>query len=151
VPKPKPEPKPEPEPKPKPTPKPEPRSGEKLAIPADAAQNNDLSFLKGCWVAANTTCNGRQITEEYCFNATGGGARSIYDEDGVFSGPLRARFDSRGNLIINISRAPNTRDPNNWYSPEYVKCSGAGGDMNCQARVLEEDEGCQYKATYYRK
>ncbi len=154
-PAPKPEPKPVPTPEAKPEQRPEPkpappRSGDRLTIPPDAARNNDLSFLKGCWRAANTNCNSRPIIEEYCFDNNGGGTRTIYDRQNgqSYTGPMRARFDSGGNLILDITRAQNPLG-NDFYNPEYVTCSQGGSDLRCRGKVI--GEACVYNGVYYRK
>jgi hypothetical protein len=122
--------------------KPEPASGDRLTIPPDAAASNDLSFLNGCWIAANTNCSNRQIREEYCFDAGGKGTRTIYHTDGQkFSGPMSARFDARGNLALNVERA-------GGYYPEFVLCSQSG-TLNCRGTVIGEN--CVYNGVYYRK
>ena len=157
MPKPKPELKPEPLPAPKPEPRPQPRSGERMTIPPDAAANNDLSFLQGCWVAANTNCNSKPISEEYCFDANGRGTRSIYEKNTgrAYRGPAQARFDERGRMVISVGQAPQVGGGRSLfgssgsYALEAVICYGTGGPMRCDARVIGEN--CDYNAVYYRK
>ncbi len=150
-PQPKPEPKPKPEPRPEPTPEPQsepeptpkpapkPRKGDALVIPPGARENNDLSFLEGCWVSETGLVDWNEykpIDVRYCFDANGRGTREVKMENGTRCiGPLRARFDPNGKLRMNADSAP--CDRGSFFEPEQVECTeGSGGKADCDGKAL---------------
>lgn len=130
-------PKEEKKPEKKSEPKPEKqKKGEDMRIPENAKKNKDVSFLEGCWdsdpglVSMNT---GEPIDVKYCFDASGRGTRTVTmtrSKDRC-AGPVRARFDALGNLIINADGAPCGKGGN--FVPQDVQCSQAagGGKATC--------------------
>ncbi len=147
-PQPKPEPKPvpqperRPEPKPEQTPKPAPKSrkGDPLVIPPGARENNDLSFLEGCWhsdIGLKEWETGIPIDVRYCFGTNGRGTREVTKENGTRCiGPLRARFDPNGKLRMNSDSAP--CDRGSRFVPEQVECTeGPGGKADCDGQAME--------------
>jgi hypothetical protein len=138
-PKPTPEAKPEPQPEPEPKPAPKPHKGDPLVIPPGARENNDLSFLEGCWKSETGLVDWdeyKPIDVRYCFDTNGRGTREVKMENGTRCiGPLRARFDPNGKLRMNADSAP--CDRGSFFEPEQVECTqGAGGKADCDGKAL---------------
>jgi hypothetical protein len=137
---PRPEPKPTPKPTPKPAPKPEtPRQkkGEDLKIPDAARKNNDMGFLEGCWNSASglADSSGDPVVVTYCFDAKGNGTRAITRKQrgDRCAGPVQARFDGSGKLLIDADGAACPRG--SAFVPHRVECvPGAGGHADCNGR-----------------
>ena len=111
------------------------KKGEAMQIPKDAAKNNDLSFLEGCWRSVTNLYNSvtrEPIEAEYCFSANGRGRRYIRQRDGgVCSGPASARF-SGSRLDI---KAPQAGCPDgSHYVPQKVQCKGSESSTQCHGR-----------------
>ncbi len=111
------------------------KKGEAMQIPKDAAKNNDLSFLEGCWRSVTnlySSATGEPIEAEYCFSANGKGRRFIRQRDGgVCSGPASARF-SGSRLDI---KAPEAGCPDGSnYVPQKVQCNGSGSSTQCHGK-----------------
>ena len=124
-------------PQPKPEPKPEPKPNEDLAIPDQAARDNDLSFLEGCWrcdAGLQNLETHEPIIAEYCFDAQGRGTRLIRErkKQQDCTGPARASF-SQGRLVIEAQAAKCSRD-GSGYVPQRVECTGKGGATHCKGR-----------------
>lgn len=159
-----PPPKPAPQPKPKPEPKPEPKAeapkpkkpeapkSPNLVIPEDAARNNDLSFLEGCWTNATTLRDGRTrkpIRSTYCFDKNGQGTRT---EQGIghdlsCRGGASARFVN-GQLRITASEAACTSRGRGRgkYPREAIVCDRTkDGTANCY-----ESQNDRWKAKLQR-
>ncbi len=151
----KPEVKPEIKPEVKPEVKPEePKPNQPLSIPPRAAEEKDLSFLKGCWINSSKLYSrggsSGQIEAEYCFDEAGNGSRSITQQDGSrCAGPVRARFTSGGQLSITADGAP-CNQGRGVYVPQRVECSGQGNATNCVGRE-EGDNSGKWKAEFRRK
>ncbi|MDO5537213.1 MAG: SrfA family protein [Desulfovibrionaceae bacterium] len=133
--------KPKPEEKPKAETK-KPAKGSTMQIPKDAAKNNDLSFLEGCWRSVtelHESLKGTPIVAEYCFEANGRGRRLVYEQDGsVCSGPATARF-SGANLDISSARS---RCPKGgYYVREKVQCRGSGSSTTCDGQPVDDEKG----------
>lgn len=137
---PEPEPKPEPKPKPKPQPKPAPRKGDSMEIPKDAAKQNDLSFLEGCW-ASETGLTAvpadKPVIVEYCFDKHGNGKRYEHVEGRESCvGPGRARF--QGNRLH--MESPYAQCPDGTrFVPHSIDCTGSGRSTLCKGREHDED------------
>ncbi|MDR1947446.1 MAG: SrfA family protein [Desulfovibrio sp.] len=134
VPEPKPKPAPEQAPKPK---APRQKKGEDLKIPEDARKNNDMSFLEGCWNSDSglVDSSGDPVIVTYCFDGKGSGTRAITrkQKGDRCAGPVRARFDQSGKLLIDADGAPCPRG--SAFVPHRVEClPGAGGDASCNGR-----------------
>jgi hypothetical protein len=92
--------------------------------------------------------------EEYCFGTDGKGMRTIYHTDGeAFRGPMTARFDAQGNLLLDVEVTSEFSDgtgwsKHEWYDPESVICVQSG-TLNCTGTVAGGD--CIYTGVYYRK
>jgi hypothetical protein len=108
--------------------------GRQLSIPPQATENQDLSFLQGCWIRRYKTTGIPGVTagfgilpddhctadgntcvyEEICFNDKGQGTRLVTQvvsslpadrRVSKYSGPVQAGFDSAGRLTLNIDYA----------------------------------------------
>ena len=76
----------------------EAKKDEALKIPDSAADNKDMSFLKGCWRSETDLVNdtGEKIVGEYCFDSRGKGTRTIYEKNGdKCTGSATARFSGK--------------------------------------------------------
>ena len=138
APQPKAEPKPVPKPEPTPAPTPKPKHNDPMNIPPEAAKNNDVSFLEGCWTSVTNLFNnsGEPIVGEYCFNKRGQGRRFIREKNGKrCSGAVTARFNGGGgNLAIDSAEA---HCPNGTtYVPQQVQCRGTGTSTKCDGQEL---------------
>lgn len=137
---PEPEPEPEPKPKPKPQPKPAPRKGDSMEIPKDAAKQNDLSFLEGCW-ASETGLTAvpadKPVIVEYCFDKQGNGKRYEHVEGRKSCvGPGRARF--QGNRLH--MESPYAQCPDGTrFVPHSIDCTGSGRSTLCKGREHDAD------------
>ena len=111
-----------------------PKKGEKMQIPRDAAKNNDLSFLEGCWRSVTDLYNsetGEPIEAEYCFSRDGSGRRFIRQRDGdICSGPATARFSGRK---LDIT-APEAYCRRGGYVPQTVQCKGTEQSTRCHGK-----------------
>jgi hypothetical protein len=129
-----------------------PEAGDPLAIPPDAAENKDLSFLKGCWVSTTDLYNfdsKEPITVQYCFDENGKGTRTVREKDGSrCAGPLQARFDSSEKLVIDGSSA--ACNNGGRFVPQRVQCSGQGNSTQCYGKELSE-KGLEWKANFRRQ
>ncbi len=116
------------------------RKGEAMQIPKDAAKNNDLSFLEGCWRSVTDLYNsttGERVEMEYCFSGDGSGRRTIRQRDGdICSGPANARF-SGSRLDITAQEAYCHRG---GYVPHTVQCKGTEQSTRCHGK---EKKGAQ--------
>lgn len=152
--KPKAEPKPEPKPKPKPEEKPKTaqKPSKNLVIPKDAARNNDLSFLEGCWTNATTLRDGRTrkpIRSTYCFDKNGRGTRT---EQGI-GHDLRCRSTAsagfvNGRLRISATEAicSSGGKSRGRYPKEAILCDRTvDGTANCY-----ESQNDRWKAKLQR-
>ena len=124
TPKQKPAEKPKAEPKPLVEDKPH-KPGEEMRIPDKARQDNDTSFLQGCWTSESglVSTRGEPVHVKYCFGADGAGTRTITEtrSDTHCSGSVKAQFDSSGKLVFDARRsACNTGGA---YVPQLVDCS----------------------------
>ena len=137
-PKPVPKPVPAPQPKPKPAPTPKPRHNDPMTIPPEAAKNNDVSFLEGCWTSVTNLYNnsGEPIVGEYCFNKRGQGRRFVRERGGKrCSGAVTARFNGGGgNLAIDSAEAH--CPDGTTYVPQQVQCRGTGSSTRCYGNEL---------------
>ena len=126
--------------------------GDPLTIPPDAAENRDLSFLKGCWVSTTDLFNfdsKEPITVQYCFDENGKGTRTVQEKGGSrCAGPLQARFDSAGKLVIDGSSA--ACNSGGRFVPQRVQCSGRGDSTQCYGKELS-DKGLEWKANFRRQ
>ena len=127
-----PEPKPEDKPAQKPGKEPKPlvddkplKPGDEMRIPDKARQDNNMSFLEGCWTSESglVSTRGEPVHVKYCFGADGSGTRTITEtrSDTHCSGSVKAQFDSSGKLVFDARRsACNTGGA---YVPQLVDCS----------------------------
>ena len=78
---------------------------------------------------ASTT--GEPIDVRYCFNKGGQGTREITTKSGRRCvGPVRARFDSSGKLVMEADRASCARG--GGFYPHGVECTqGSGSEAMC--------------------
>ena len=119
-------------------PKPQKQSkGEDLSIPEDAQKNNDLSFLEGCWDSDSGLFNsrtGEPIKVKYCFDANGGGTRTILNEESNDRcvGPVRAKFSGGETLIIDADGAPCSKG-GSFYGHD-VRCTQSGNKALCNGK-----------------
>ena len=138
APQPKAEPKPVPKPEPTPAPTPKPKHNDPMNIPPEAAKNNDVSFLEGCWTSVTNLFNnsGEPIVGEYCFNKRGQGRRFIREKNGKrCSGAVTARFNGGGgNLAIDSAEAH--CPDGTTYVPQQVQCRGTGTSTKCDGQEL---------------
>ena len=138
APQPKAEPKPVPKPEPTPAPTPKPKHNAPMNIPPEAAKNNDVSFLEGCWTSVTNLFNnsGEPIVGEYCFNKRGQGRRFIREKNGKrCSGAVTARFNGGGgNLAIDSAEAH--CPDGTTYVPQQVQCRGTGTSTKCDGQEL---------------
>ena len=162
-----PEPEPEPEPAPVPPKKPEkpkqpeqpkqpekPKSakGQDMEIPKDAAKNNDLSFLEGCWTSEtglHNSSTGEPIVVTYCFDANGGGTRTINGQEkgDRCVGPVRAKFQGQ-NLVMNADGA--SCNKGNGYYGQDVNCAqGANNKAQCTGKERDRKR-TTWKARFRR-
>ncbi len=114
--------------------------GEAMQIPKDAAKNNDLSFLEGCWRSVTDLYNsvtGERIEMEYCFSSDGSGRRTIRQRDGdICSGSANARF-SGSRLDITAQEA---YCRGGQFVPHTVQCKGTEQSTRCHGK---EKKGAQ--------
>ncbi len=134
-----PEARPEPQPEAKPKANRQ-RKGEAMQIPKDAAKNNDLSFLEGCWRSVTNLYNsatGVPIEMEYCFSGNGSGRRVIRQRDGdICSGSATARFSgSRLNITAGEAYCRG-----GTFVPQTVQCNGTEQSTRCHGK---EKKGAQ--------
>ncbi len=112
-----------------------PKRGEKMQIPRDAAKNNDLSFLEGCWRSVTdlfSSATGEPIEAEYCFSSDGSGRRFIRQQDGsMCSGPARAGFNGRK---LNITAPEAHCERGSSYVPQQVQCKGTEKSTRCHGK-----------------
>ena len=133
------------------------QANDRLAIPPDAAANNDLSFLQGCWIAKSTACSdpAKPTIDLYCFDMNGRGTRTVIDQHGrgdTYCGGLQASFDSQGRLLIIVERT-NTVNAR-YYCKEQVTCTNTGRSLLCLAKGLERHcclFGQSYPVSFHRK
>ncbi len=151
----KPEPKPEKKQEPKPEKKPEqkPQKDEPLRIPDNAREENDLSFLEGCWRSVTDLFNsrtGEPVVTEYCFDKSGQGRQIIREQDGrICTGGVEAQFGAGGSLTMKSfpARCPD----GNSYVPETVQCTGSDNSTNCKGTSTNNGRRNQWDARFYRK
>ncbi len=141
------------------SPKPAPKPGDKLSIPEGAAQNQDLSFLKGCWVNVTTVYEQSEqkvrTVREYCFDERGGGVRTITEQDGqrrICRGTFNSRFDEKGTLVITSGSATCPGDPS-YYLPDSLRCTGTGDSTRCTGFGHDPGSGrnWQWQADFKRR
>jgi hypothetical protein len=140
----------------KPAPSPEtelnPRPGTDLAIPEEAREKNDVSFLQGCWLSSSNMYNdetSEQVTVEYCFDRDGRGSRTVREANGKrCAGPVQARFNDSGRLIIDSEAAD--CDQEGSYVPQRVECAGSADDTRCQGRELDS-QSLEWQARFRRQ
>ncbi len=115
--------------------------GEAMQIPKDAAKNNDLSFLEGCWRSVTDLYNsstGERVEMEYCFSADGSGRRTIRQRDGdICSGSASARF-SGSRLNITAQEAYCRRGK---FVPHKVQCNGTEQSTRCHGKEKKGAQG----------
>lgn len=144
-------PKPEP-PKQEPPKREPPKKDAPLTIPEDAKQNNDLSFLEGCWRSETdlySTRTGERIVAEYCFDKNGKGRRLVREKNGqICNGGVTARFDGSGRLYMQSDEARCAQGGN--YVPQQVECTGNDTSTNCKGRELGGKRN-KWDARFYRK
>ena len=126
--------------------------GDTLEIPDGAREKNDLSFLEGCWYCETglfSSATGEPVTVLYCFDANGQGSRTIQEQKtgGKCQGPVRAQFDSSGQLRIRGGAAGCSSG--GAFVPQTVECEQQGKKANCFGR---EDSGrnTRWRATFRR-
>lgn len=143
----------------KPPENPAPRPGDKMVLPEDAAQNHDLSFLRGCWVNASAVYEQGQMkirTErEYCFDGKGGGIRTIREKDSPYRicrGSFSSRFDSQGVLYITSDKAV-CPSGSGYYLPDELRCTGSGATTRCigYGRDPQSGRAWEWQADFRRK
>jgi hypothetical protein len=126
--------------------------GDELRIPDEARNSNDPSFLQGCWLSATNIYNsetGEALVAEYCFDREGRGTRTVQKENGeACTGPVQARFDDRGRLIIESGIAD--CDDGGGYVPQEVECSGSGDSVDCRGQEISP-QALSWQAGFRRK
>lgn len=111
--------------------------GQDMEIPKDAAKNNDLSFLEGCWTSETGLHNsntGEPIVVTYCFDANGGGTRTINGQQkgDRCVGPVRAKFQGK-NLVFNADGA--SCGKSGGYYGQDVNCTqGSNNKAQCTGK-----------------
>jgi hypothetical protein len=100
-----------------------------LVIPEHSIENNDLSFLEGCWISDSNLINfytKLPVVVKYCFDNVGHAVTTLDEKDkngnllGVCSTTGRARFED-GNLIFE-NNGPICPYNNTQYSKKKVVC-----------------------------
>ena len=128
-----------------------PQKGSAMQIPEEAAKNNDLSFLEGCWRSSSVLFNrsGERIEAEYCFKSNGKGRRRIKEKRDRCSGSIKAKF-SGSTLVISADEAECRSGV--IYAPQRVKCKGNGSTTRCSGQEIEHGRfSNSWKATFVRK
>ncbi len=151
----KPEQKPEkkPEQKPEKKPEPAPKKDDPLSIPDEARNDNDLSFLEGCWRSVTdlfSTKNNEPLVAEYCFDNRGQGRQIIREQNGkICTGGVEARFNNGGNLEMKSfpARCPD----GSHYMPETVYCTGSDSSTLCKGVSTNNGRRHEWDAKFYRK
>jgi outer membrane biosynthesis protein TonB len=113
------------------------RKNENLVIPDDAAKQNDLEFLEGCWTSETglySHPSNKPIIAEYCFGKNGKGRRLVREQGGqVCNGSAAAKFRG-GRLELD---APEARCPDGRsYVPQKVECTGSEKRTSCSGNEL---------------
>lgn len=130
----------------------EAKKDEALKIPDSAADNKDMSFLKGCWRSETDLVNdtGEKIVGEYCFDSRGKGTRTIYEKNGdKCTGSATARFRGKS-LDIGADYAKCSRGRR--YVPQEIQCTGSGDTTQCKGREITQDKkGNTWGATFRHK
>ena len=130
----------------------EAKKDEALKIPDSAADNKDMSFLKGCWRSETDLVNdtGEKIVGEYCFDSRGKGTRTIYEKNGdKCTGSATARFSGKS-LDIGADYAKCSRGRR--YVPQEIQCTGSGDTTQCKGREITQDKkGNTWGATFRHK
>jgi hypothetical protein len=135
---------------------PEPPAGE-FQIPADAAKNNDLSFLEGCWDSASQSLVNAEtrlpIITRYCFDNAGNAVVTVEEKDkngnvqDVCSTTATAKFvDDK--LVMTDRGGALCSKSNTKYSDSEVICTTlSDGKVDC---IIEQEEGSSIHTTFER-
>ena len=111
--------------------------GSAMQIPEDAAKNNDLSFLEGCWRSVTELHNsvtGEPVEAEYCFQSNGEGLRRVIGKNGgICSGSASANF-SGSKLVITGGKASCKHGPS--FVRQKVQCRGTGSSTHCSGQEI---------------
>lgn len=123
---------------------------EALAVPPEAPQSGDLSFLEGDWVCDTglADSNNRPVVVTYAFKADGTGGISIQGSEGVCTASARTRIDTHGALtIVTDEEIPCPGGVS--YRGQEVTCTGVGGQTRCEGRNVPGMN--TWEAGFYRK
>jgi hypothetical protein len=145
---PAPEPAPASAPEPEPAPPPEPPDNKDLNIPEEATENNDFSFLEGCWNSVSDLVNAKTnkpLIYIYCFDKNGQASVRI-DEKDAQGRPIdtcrttaTAEFNEKQLVIRQMSGARCNKE--GAYAPVTVHCApGPEGAAECQFRDIGKEE-----------
>ena len=122
------------------TPKPAPKAnktpkGSAMQIPKDAAKNNDLSFLEGCWRSVtdlHSSATGELVEVEYCFQSNGSGRRRVLENSGgICTGSVKANF---AGARLDISAGKAHCSSGGYFVSQDVQCNGNGSSTNCSGK-----------------
>ena len=109
--------------------------GSAMQITKDAARNNDLSFLEGCWRSVtdlHSSATGELVEVEYCFQPNGSGRRRVLEHSGgICTGSVKANF---AGARLDISAGKAHCSSGGYFVPQDVQCNGSGSSTNCSGK-----------------
>ena len=127
-----------------------PAPAEALAVPPEATQNGDLSFLEGEWVCDTglADSNNQPVVVIYSFKRDGTGRIAIQGASGVCTADARTTIDKSG--VLSIRTDEQIVCPGGTaYRGQAITCTGVGGQTRCEGRNTPGTT--TWEAGFYRK
>ena len=147
---------PEPEPEPMPEP-PAPEPDENLTIPENALENNDFSFLAGCWASKSDELSrastNQPIVYIYCFDEKGQASVRLEEKDAqgrhLDTCRTTATAEASGNKLVIKQNGPTMCGKGGGYSRATATCepSQASG---VECRFEQDGSNLKPKAGFTR-
>ena len=165
-PAPEPEPKPEPQPEP-PAPEPEPEApapeppapepDENLTIPENALENNDFSFLGGCWASKSeelsSASTGQPIVYIYCFDENGRASVRLEEKDAqgrrLDICRTTASAEAKGGRLVIRQHGPAKCGKGGGYSRATATCEQSR-DSGVECRFEQDGSNLRPNAGFIR-
>ncbi|MDR1086417.1 MAG: hypothetical protein LBP22_16555 [Deltaproteobacteria bacterium] len=139
-------------------PPPEEPKSRSLEIPEGAEENNDFSFMEGCWESRGeglvSDATGRPVVVKYCFDQGGQAKVTVDEQDSrgrhtqTCTTTARAAFRN-GSVVITQRGGPRCPRGSN-YSQSVLTCTPeAGTDKSGVSCTIRQPSGLTVKSMFY--